>query len=82
MDDDERMEPATFDVDTLEALRTILRGGARLYCNADGFYVLDGPGDYSGAGGPTIAAAVAGYTETVLHHRALRRAQHQGLGEG
>jgi hypothetical protein len=79
MDDDERMEPVTFDVDTLDALGKILRAGARLTCNAEGFCLLDGPDDYSGAGGPTIAAAVAGYTETVLHGRVLRRAQQEGL---
>ncbi len=75
MSDDERREPRTFEVDTLEALGPILRAGAQLTCKPDGFFLLTGPGEKSGAGGHTIAAAVSGYIETVLNDNLLRRAQ-------
>lgn len=80
MDDDDRTQPITFEVDTLEALAKILRAGARLSCNANNFFVLEGPSGKNSAGGSTIASAVSGYIETVLHARTLTRKE--GLDNG
>ena len=77
MNDEERTQPATFDVDTLEALAKILQAGARLTCNTNRFFVLEGPNGKNSAGGPTIAAAVSSYIEVVLHNRTL--VQHERL---
>lgn len=71
--DDERTQPITFEVDTLEALSKILQAGARLTFNTNHFFVLEGPRGKNSAGGPTIASAVSGYIETVLHARTLTR---------
>ncbi len=73
MCDEERSQPRTFDVDTLDVLAQILRAGAQLTCRPDGFFLLEGPGQKSGAGGKTIAIAVAGYVDTILNDNVLAK---------